>query len=324
MNWLKSKHLICEACYGQISIFYPAIGYTSGNLFRILDNRYVLKLGLRHFYGAVCILSWIGYCWVLTLKVSTTMILVTQLKWYLHFICPYCSGCPCCTSMMFVCVDVFDYGWVLIASNSGPFVTGSFSCIMSWHKSIPLNCKDCIGQRYTIRMALVGYPRQSLFRILGHRYVLMLDLLCCYGVGCILSWTGYCWVFPLRVSTTLSFVAQLKWYFHYICHYCSGFPCYSSLYWCLEGLMRCLEPCWFLSVPNRELLLFIVGSYWHIYNCVIYSFSAHISILLYCIVLAGALLHWLSTWWVINCVGFSQIWHYNVMQFNGKLKLGFS
>ena len=108
LNWLKSKHLICEACYGQRSIINPAmVGYTSGNLFRILDSHYVLMLGLRRFYDAVCILSWIGDCWVLTLKVSTTMILVSHLKWDLHFICPYCLGCPCCTSMMFVCVDVF-------------------------------------------------------------------------------------------------------------------------------------------------------------------------------------------------------------------------
>ena len=323
MPWLKSKQLICEACFGQRSIFDPAIGYTCGDLFGILVSRYNLMLGLRRLYGALCILSWFGSCWILTSKVSSTLILVTQLKCYLDFIWPYCSGSPCRTSRMFVCVDAFDYGWVWTASNSGPVVYGSFSCILSWPKSFPLNCKKWIGQRSTIRMALEGYPRRRLLRLLGHRYVLMLDLLHFYGVGCILSWIGYCWVFTLRVSMTLSSVAQFKGFLHYICHYCSGSPCYSSLYWYLDGLPRCLEPCWVLSGPKRELLLVIVGSYWLLYSCAIYSVSTPISILLYCIVLARALLHWQSTWWVSYCVGFSQFWHYNVMHFNGKLKLGF-
>ena len=114
--WNISKNLLCTVCFGQRSILYPAMSdYTSGSLFRTLASRYVLTLGRRCFYGFVRILFWVGYCWVSTLNVTTTMILVTQLQWYLQFICPFCSGCPCHTSLMFVCIDIFASGWILFA-----------------------------------------------------------------------------------------------------------------------------------------------------------------------------------------------------------------
>jgi len=89
------------------------------------------------------------------------------------------------------------------------------------------------------------------------------------------------------------------------------------LCWRYEGLVRCLGPCWFLSVSIRELLLVTVGGHWHIYRVVIYSVPAHIGILSSCIVLAGLFLVWLSTWWVINSVVICQVWQCNVIQFKG-------
>ena len=71
------------------------------------------------------------------------------------------------------------------------------------------------------------------------------------------------------------------------------------LYWCYEGLVIGLDPCGFVAVSIREVFLVIVDGHWHIYRLVIYSGSAHSGILLYCIVLAGFLLGWLSTWLVI-------------------------
>ena len=78
-------------------------------------------------------------------------------------------------------------------------------------------------------------------------------------------------------------------------------PVYTLLmmcYWYFDEWVNGLVPCRIVTVPIMVLLLAAVDGLWLIYRFIIYPVSAHGGPLLYCIVLVGFLLDWLSFWLV--------------------------